>query len=78
MKPVVARGWTEERFLSRHCVQLDSIVFDKPFLLHAFAFTDVDLQLLGETPRRFLRILSTGFIFLPTLSLALATGRAPS
>ena len=50
----------------------------KPSLMRALSSIDLDLQLLGKTLGRPLRILTTVFIFLPTLSLALATWRGPS
>ena len=47
-------------------------------LLCVLSSIDLDLQLLGQTPGRPLRVVSTSFIFLPTLSRASATWRAPS
>ena len=73
------RGWKEERSLYTHTSQHDTIMFDRAiFAPHTLSETHCDLQVLGQTPRRPLRILSTGFILLPAPSLALATWRAPS
>ena len=70
-KHAAARGWKEERFLSRRTTQ--HVPSCLTSLLCVLSPIDLDLQLLGQSPGRPLRILSTGFIFLPALSLAFAT-----
>ena len=48
-KHVAARGWKEERFLSRRTTQYDSIMFDKPAL--RTVFNRSRLTTLGAKPR---------------------------
>lgn len=78
-KHAVASGWKEERSLDTQNSQHGSIMSDKAIpAARALSSMGLDLQVLGQIPGRPLRILSTSFILLPTLSLALATWRAPS